>query len=299
VRRPEFLLIGIGVVVAAFMVTRGRTPTEEEPLWPPTPHAVQQALLDELKPVSLKNCTLKRYGSPHDGGYLMCANLLKDVKAAYSYGIDFEDNWGCDVSREFGMSVHQYDCFTNERPACSGGRFVFHDECVGPRRETLDGQPFDTLAAQIERNGDTGNALLVKIDVEGAEWESLLATPDAVLDTFVQMPMEVHLWGLADESGFVTLVRRLNNEFSLGLVDEPRFLTLVRRLKDKFYLVNLHFNNFACTGDNEPLPSRAFQTLWVNKRVGILDPGAPSPAPPSPLNAADDPNAPECRSRMR
>ncbi len=259
------------------MVTRGRTPPEEEPLWPPTPHAVQHALLDELKPVSLKNCTLKRYGSPHDGGYLMCANLLKDVKAAYSYGIDLEDNWGCDVSRELGMSVQQYDCFTNERPACSGGRFVFHDECVGPRRETLDGQPFDTVASQIARNGDTGNALLVKIDVEGAEWESLLATPDAVLDTIVQMPMELHLRGLADQS---------------------RFLTLVRRLKDKFYLVNLHFNNFACMGSDEPMPAGAFQTLWVNKRLGILDPGAPSPAPPSPLNAADDPNAPECRPRM-
>jgi hypothetical protein len=278
VRRPEFLLLGIGVVVAAFMVTRGRTPPEEEPFWPS--HAVQQALLDELKPVSLKNCTLKRYGSPHDGGYLMCETLLGDVAAAYSYGIDLEDNWGCDVSLELGTIVHQYDCFTNERPACSGGRFKFHDECVGPRREMLDGQPFDTVAAQIARNGDTGNALLVKMDVEGAEWESLLATPDAVLDTFVQMPMELHLGGLADES---------------------RFLTLVRRLKDKFYLVNLHFNNYAvaCTGEDEPLPSRAFQTLWVNKRVGILDPDAPLPAPPSPLNAGDDPNAPECRSQVR
>ena len=267
VRRREFLLVGIGVVVTAFMVYPGRTPPPaEEPVSSPTSHAVQQALLDELKTVSLKNCTLKRYGSPHDGGYLMCANLLKDVAAAYSYGIDVEDNWGCDVSRELVMMVHQYDCFTNERPACSSGGFMFHDECVGPRREMLDGQPFDTVAAQIARNGDTGKALLVKMDVEGAEWESLLATPDAVLDTFVQMPMELHLW----------------------LAHESQFLRLVRRLKDKFYLVNLHFNNFAvaCTGDNEPLPSRAFQALWVNKRVGILDPDAPSPAPHEPLERA-------------
>jgi len=281
VRRPELLLAGIGVVVvAAFMLTRnGRTSPEDEPFWTPTSHAVQQALLDELKTVSLKNCTLKRYGSPHDGGYLMCENLLKDVTAAYSYGIDLEDNWGCDVSRELGVIVHQYDCFTNERPACGGG-FMFHDECVGPQRETLHGQPFDTLAGQIARNRDTGKALLVKIDVEGAEWESLLATPDAVLDTFVQMPMELHLRGSPDES---------------------RFLTLVRRLKEKFYLVNLHFNNYpiACTSEDDPLPSRAFQTLWVNKRIAILDPEAPSPTPPSPLNAADDPKSPECRSRIR
>ena len=145
---------------------------------------------------------------------------------------------------------------------------------------SIDGQPFDTVAGQIARNGDTGKALLVKIDVEGAEWESLLATPDAVLDTFVQLPMELHLRGAPDES---------------------RFLALIRRLKDKFDLVNLHFNNYplACTNADEPLPARAFQALWVNKRIGILDPDAPSPTPPSPLNAADDPNSPECPSRTR
>jgi hypothetical protein len=272
-------LAAIGVIAVAFLVTcGGRTPPQEEPFWTPTSHAIQQALLDELKTVSLKNCTLKRYGSAHDGGYLMCENLLKDVTAAYSYGIDLEDNWGCDVSRELGVTVHQYDCFTNERPACGSG-FMFHDECVGPRRETIGGQPFDTVAGQIARNRDTGKAVLVKIDVEGAEWESLLETPDAVLDTFVQMPMELHLRGSPDES---------------------RFLALVKRLKDKFYLVNLHFNNYpiACTSADDPLPSRAFQVLWVNKRVGILDPDAPSPTPPSPLNAPDDPKSPECRSRI-
>jgi hypothetical protein len=281
VRKPEFLLAGIcvGVAVALFMLTReGRTLPKEGPYWPPISHAVQRALLDELETVSLKNCTLKRYGSPHDGGYLMCENLLKDVTAAYSYGIDLEDNWGCDVSRELAMIVHQYDCFTNARPACNGGAFSFHDECVGPRRETLDGQPFDTVAAQIARNGDSGKAMLVKVDVEGAEWESLLATPDAVLDTFVQMPMELHLRGSPDES---------------------RLPALVRRLKNKFHLVNLHFNNFACNGADEPLPAKAFQTLWVNKRVGILDPDAPSPTPPHSLNAPDEPNWPECRSRVR
>jgi len=124
VRKPLFVLAGIVVVVAAFMLTReGSTPPPpKEAFWTPTSHAVQEALLDELETVSLNNCTLKRYGSPHDGGYLMCENLLKDVSRAYSYGIDREDNWGCDVSRELGVKVHQYDCFTNERPACGTSR---------------------------------------------------------------------------------------------------------------------------------------------------------------------------------
>ena len=78
-------------------------------------------------------------------------------------------------------------------------------------------------------------------------------------------------------------------------VDEPRFLDLVRRLKTRFYLVNLHFNNFGCNAESAPMPSRAYQVLWVNKRVGVLDPDAPVPAPPSPLNAPDGPTCPTAR----
>jgi hypothetical protein len=113
----------------------------------------------------------------------------------------------------------------------------------------------------------------VKIDIEGAEWESLLATSDTVLDTIVQLPMELHLRGAGEE----------------------RFVELVRRLERQFYLVNVHFNNSACFGDDGPLDARAFQTLWVNKRVGVLDPDAPSPVPASPLNAPDMAGQPECQ----
>ena len=232
---------------------------------------VRQALFDELRTVTLKNCTLKRYGSANDGGYLMCANLIGGTQAAYSYGIDTEDNWGCDVSRELGVPVQQYDCFTPHRPSCEGGKFVFHDECVGTRLETIDGQPFDTISSQILQNGDTGKNLLMKIDIEGAEWDSLMATPDAVLDKILQMPMELH-----------------------G-IDQRKFLEVVRRLKKQFYLVTLHFNNQACTADAPPFPAWAFQVLWVNKRIGEIDPSGPSPAPMSSLNAPDLPGSPDCQ----
>jgi hypothetical protein len=64
--------------------------------------ADRQALWNELRPVALKNCTLRRFGSVNDGGYLMCENLLSGTESAYSYGIDTEDNWGCEVSQKLG-----------------------------------------------------------------------------------------------------------------------------------------------------------------------------------------------------
>ena len=52
---------------------------------------VRQALLDELQPVALSNCTLARVGSTNDGGYLMCANLISGIQVAYSYGVGPND----------------------------------------------------------------------------------------------------------------------------------------------------------------------------------------------------------------
>jgi hypothetical protein len=267
-------LAGIAAgVAAAYIVPSFRRPPQEAtaPSRPASVGEVREALFEELRTVTLSNCALKRYGGANDGGYLMCENLANGVESAYSYGIDQDDNWGCDVSRQFGVVIHQYDCFTAHRPVCDGGRFVFHDECVGPKAERKDRRPFDTIRSQIARNGDGSKRLLVKIDIEGAEWDSLMATPDAVLETIVQMPMELH-----------------------G-TDEVKFVELVRRLKRQFYLVNLHFNNWACTADIKPFPAFAFQVLWVNKRVGVLDPGGPSPAPMSPLNTPDKTDSPDCQ----
>ena len=71
------------------------------------PDRLRTALFAELQPVELANCQLQRFGEPHDGGYLMCGNLLGSVKAGYSYGISGYDGWGCDISRTLNVRVHQ------------------------------------------------------------------------------------------------------------------------------------------------------------------------------------------------
>jgi hypothetical protein len=85
--RRAVLTIFIGSVMALAMV----------PLSQPTITArqIRQQLLMELQPVALQNCTMKRVGSPNDGGYLMCGNLLGGVESAYSYG-----HW---TARRLGM----------------------------------------------------------------------------------------------------------------------------------------------------------------------------------------------------
>src|SRR5262249_24461299 len=110
---------------------------------------LREAILAELHPVVLKNCTLKRFGSANDGGYLMCENLIEPLDAGYSYGVGTNDVWGCEVSRRYHVPVHEYDCLDPARPTCKGGKFVFHNECVGNRSGYRHSHFFDTLEKQI------------------------------------------------------------------------------------------------------------------------------------------------------
>ena len=137
------------------------------------------------------------------------------------------------------------------RPVCAGGRFVFHDQCVSDRRQQRLSRTFDTLANQISANGDAGMHLLVKMDVEGAEWASLMATPDAVFERIDQIALELH-----------------------G-VQDARYLATVKRLKQHFHVVSLNANNQACTPAAAPFSSGASQVLLVNKRIGVLDTKGP------------------------
>jgi hypothetical protein len=230
---------------------------------------VRQALLAEIQPVKLANCELRRFGEANDGGYLLCGNLLSGVEGAYSYGISGYDGWGCDLSRLLKVTVHQYDCFDLTRPVCEGGRTVFHGECIGTATAVADGRPYDTLERQIAGNGDASRRLVVKMDVEGAEWASFIEAPAEVLDRIDQLAVEFHGSG------------------------DPRYLAAMRRLKEFFYVAHLHWNNYSCSDDHRPFPAWAYEVLLVNKRIGVPDP-AGAVTLPHPLDRPNDPGRPEC-----
>ena len=160
--RITFVIIALAAA-AAVVIDDVRRSTSNRKL--------REAILAELQPVVLKNCTLRRFGSANDGGYLMCENLIEPLDTGYSYGVGPNDDWGCEMSRRYHVPVHQYDCFDPARPICDGGKFIFHNECVGDRTEHRKSRSFDTLENQIKSNGDIGRRVIIKMDIEGAEWE--------------------------------------------------------------------------------------------------------------------------------
>jgi len=233
---------------------------------------IRQAVFDLVQPVALSNCRLERFGEAHDGGYLMCANLLDGVAAGYSYGISGYDGWGCQISTRLRVPVHQYDCFDTTEPSCPSGKTVFHPECVAEVTKTEDGRPFDTMQNQFAKNGHAGTSLVVKMDVEGAEWDSLLHAPDATLQAIDQLAIEFHH------------------------VHEERFLKTLQRLRQFFHVAHLHFNNASCAEGLDPFPVWAYEALLVNKRIGIVD-ETQSVTLPHPLDALNNPTLPGCAPR--
>jgi len=235
---------------------------------------VRQQLFAEIQPVHVTNCELKRFGEPHDGGYPLCANLLGAVKAGYSYGISGYDGWGCDVSRQLRVPVHQYDCFDLREPPCPGGSTVFHGECVGTTKTTEEGRPFDTLNSQFTRNGHAGTPIVMKIDVEGAEWDSFLFAPDSVFAHIDMLDVEFHH------------------------VEDPKYVAAMQRLKRFFHVAHVHYNNFSCDPALAPFPSWAFEVLLVNKRIAMTD-GSPAPASDTRVDAPNNPAWPDCQAAGR
>jgi len=264
-------IVWLVVVVTILLAGVGYAAVRRDRWYRNTAEGRRQALLEDLQPVTLANCELKRFGEPNDGGYLLCANLLTDVQSAYSYGISGYDGWGCDVSRQLKVKVHEYDCFNLQQPVCGGGALMFHPECVAAVRSTdAAGRVFDTPEGQIARNGDAGRHLLVKMDVEGAEWDTFLNAPESVLGQVDQLAVEFH-----------------------G-TNQPRFRDVIRKLQRTFYVANLHFNNYSCALTVFPFPAWAYEVLFVNKRIGIVDRGARPQF--SPLNAPNKPTDDDCQS---
>jgi hypothetical protein len=235
---------------------------------------LRTAILHELRPVSLTNCTFARIGGLFDGGYLMCENLLADIKSAYSYGIR-TDRWGCAIATKHKVPLYQYDCFDPTRPVCPGAvaESLFRDECIGGAKAQIEGRFFDTLANQVSANGDTNRKIVVKMDVEGAELESLANTSDHSLQNLDQLAVEFHL-----------TPGTLWNWFQL-----------IRKLKRNFYIVNVHFNNHSCITNFQPIPAWAFQVSFVNKRLGQLSPVTRQDALDNPLNKPDRVGTPDCQ----
>ena len=175
-----------------------------------------------LTPVDAAGLDKRRLGNLCDGGYVVAGAFL-DVHAAYSFGI------GPDVSFDLqlaalGIPVRMFD-HTVKGPGTAHELFSFHKQGLGAADHPAES--LFTLEHHLRACGDWGRTdLLLKLDVEGAEFDALAQCGPGLLRHFQQIVLELH-W-----------LQRLAEP-----VYYSDFVQALQVLKAGFHIVHVHANN--------------------------------------------------------
>lgn len=129
---------------------------------------------------------LVRIGGDNDGGYVM-ADCLHENSVAYSLGVGDDVSWDAALA---GRNIHVYMYDHTVEPACCGNAFLhFFRKGMG----RLNHGDIVTLESQVAENGHEGRRdMILKMDIEGFEYEVIDATPPHVLAQFSQVVIEFH-----------------------------------------------------------------------------------------------------------
>lgn len=164
---------------------------------------------------------LVRVGGSNDGGYVMSEAALNGG-IAYSFGINDDVAWDSDMVKR-GYDIYMYDHTISALPEeCAR----FHFDRKGISAGSISVAPLFTLEDLLRENGHSGiQHMVLKMDVEGAEWGFLHSTSSDVLQQFDQIVFELH--GL------------------LKLDKQEVILAALRKINATHQLVHIHANNYS------------------------------------------------------
>lgn len=163
-----------------------------------------------------------RVGPRSDGGYIL-ADGISPTQAVISYGIGVEYRFDVELAIR-GHDVYMFD-HTIEAIRRKNKKLHFFREGIAGR--TDPSQNVFSLDDHLRRHQIAGDELILKMDVEGAEFDALDAVPDATLGCFEQIVLEVHQ------------LDKLDDPFFRG-----QFCRVFRKLNDAFTLFHVHANNW-------------------------------------------------------
>jgi hypothetical protein len=193
---------------------------------------------------------LIRIGPDGDGGYLV-PDELDGIAYAFSPGVSNESGFEAALA-DRGMRVFLAD-YSVDGPAEPNPSFVFEKKFVGSFADATHVTLDQWKQAAI---GDYSGDLLLQMDIEGAEFETLISTSDALMRQFRILIVEFHyLHQLWNKPWFVLVKRAFEKLLSTHSV------------------VHIHPNN--CCGSFKSrgleLPRVAEFTFLRNDRVTRRD----------------------------
>lgn len=140
--------------------------------------------ISSLRPLAIDS-NLIRLGPNGDGGYLV-PNDLEGINLLLSPGVDVESGFEWDCA-EKGMEVHLID-ESVESPAIQHPNFHFHPFFLGMDSEKISLDEFVSNHQLWEKSGDW----MMQMDIEGAEWETLMQVSDSLMNRFRILVIEFH-----------------------------------------------------------------------------------------------------------
>ena len=147
------------------------------------PEAVE-AFFGQFQPRAI-DVPLKRVGGKFDGGYVV-PDDFSGIEASYSPGVATEMDFDLEIA-EMGIPGFLIDA-SIQGIAKTHPNIRFERLFLGERT----GGEFISLPDWIARNTPDAKELLLQIDIEGAEYKCLNATPRADLDRFRIIVIEFH-----------------------------------------------------------------------------------------------------------
>jgi hypothetical protein len=145
-------------------------------------------LLSLVTPEDAHNASYVRVGNEHDGGYVMVAEMLKGG-VAYSCGILDDVSWDRAMA-DRGYEVFQYDHTISALPEQHRQFRFFKTGICGLGKDDHVFRSLDTL---VRQNGhENRDDLVLKIDIEGAEWDVFSTMLDETIRCFSQIVVEFH-----------------------------------------------------------------------------------------------------------
>lgn len=203
-----------------------------------------QAIHDSLHLKRVKDKSYVRIGGGNDGSYVMLDDFMTSKGIAYSFGIGDDVSWDLHMA-ELGYDIYMYD---HTIPTLPKKNENFHFFKLGiadsneKTREDLKSLEYFLELNQHNKEKD----MILKMDVEGAEWGFLINVEQNTLLKFDQIVLELH--------------RLLNVE------NTDKIVNALKKLSETHQLVHLHGNNsLQVKNINGCLFVEAVEALFVRK----------------------------------
>lgn len=174
-------------------------------------------IIESTRPYILDG-KLVRYGRNIDGGYIVNKKYTEISEVLYTYGVGDDISFERDLLNDNPMyKCNLYDPAVKVWPTINGN---VHKYVEGLSIEKKDN--YDSFFNHLKNNNDEDKKILLKIDIEGAEFDFLNNVDLDKLDNVVQMVIEFHL-----EDNYIN-----------------DFINITNRINEYYYIIHLHGNTY-------------------------------------------------------